>query len=175
MMTKSVMYGVRLGVLVVAWTFVMGFTGWYKDPTKLALFFLVIPLQIVVVLRCLAATARLGAGYGRQVGNGLVLSAVASVLIFCGSLLFTRVVFPNYFEDLKQAHAALLQKQGMTEADVQKTVDAAAEGQTSMSNALQGVAGTLGTGLVTALISAIWMRSKSGANRPAPPEPNESA
>lgn len=160
MMTKSVLHGVRLGVLVVAWTFVMGFTGWYKDPTKLSLFFLVIPIQIVVVLMCLSATAKLGAGYGRQVGNGLVLSGVASVLIFAGSLVFTRVVFPNYFDDLKQAHAEWLQKEGMTEADVQKTVDAAAEGQTSMSNALQGVAGTLGTGLFTTLIAAIWMRSK---------------
>jgi hypothetical protein len=160
MTTKSVLYGVLLGVLVAGWTFVMGFTGWYRDPIKLNLFFLVIPMQIAVVLKCLAVTARLGAAYGRQIGNGMILSVVASGLIFCGSLMFTRVVFPTYFDDLKQAHAGLLRQAGTPEADIQKAVDAAAEGQTSMSTAVQGVVGTLGTGLVTSMIAAIWLRSR---------------
>ena len=43
-MKTVVLPGVLLGALVAAWTFVMGFTGWYRHPTLQALFFLVIAL-----------------------------------------------------------------------------------------------------------------------------------
>ena len=42
--------GLLLGILVVLWTFVMGFTGWYRHPSLLFLFWLVIPLQVAVLL-----------------------------------------------------------------------------------------------------------------------------
>lgn len=37
--------GIALGVLVAIWTFLMGFTGWYKDPVLLNLFWFVIAMD----------------------------------------------------------------------------------------------------------------------------------
>jgi hypothetical protein len=37
--------GIALGVLVAIWTFLMGFTGWYKDPVLFNLFWFVIAMD----------------------------------------------------------------------------------------------------------------------------------
>jgi len=83
-MSIPIRAGVLLGVLCTIWTFVMGFTGWYKDPVMLNLFFLVILLEIGIVIWALRQTAP-EATWGGQIVNGLVLSLVASVIIFAGS------------------------------------------------------------------------------------------
>ena len=93
-MTIPIRAGVLLGLLCVIWTFVMGFTAWYKDPVMLNLFFLVILFEIAVIVWALRQTAP-AATWGGQVVNGLTISAVASVIIFVGSLLFTTVAFPT--------------------------------------------------------------------------------
>ena len=61
-----------LGLLVVAWTFVMGFTGWYKDPTLLNLSRVVIPIQICALVWELRKTAAGGRAYGGQVAAGTI-------------------------------------------------------------------------------------------------------
>jgi len=118
-MSIPIRAGVVLGVLCVVWTFVMGFTGWYKDPVMLNLFFLVIPLELGIVIWALRKTAA-GATWGGQVVNGLVLSLVASVIIFAGSLLFTTVAFPNYFNDIQAVQTEMLKSAGMSEADISR-------------------------------------------------------
>jgi len=70
----------------------MGFTGWYKDPVMLNLFFLVIPLEIGIVIWALRKTAP--SHVGRAGRERPVLSAVASVIIFAGSLSSRRWRFP---------------------------------------------------------------------------------
>ena len=92
--------GLILGILVVLWTFVMGFTGWYRHPSLLFLFWLVIPLQVGVLVWMLRRSAS-DTGYLRQVQNGVGASVIASAIIFVGSLLFTTVVFPSYFAELE--------------------------------------------------------------------------
>ncbi len=150
--------GVLLGVLGVIWTFVMGFTGWYKDPVMLNLFFLVIPLEIGMVIWALRKTAA-GATWGGQIVNGLVLSLVASVIIFAGSLLFTTVAFPDYFADLQAAQTQMLKTAGMSEDEIKTQVAAAAAMQTPLVNALSGVIGTVVTGVIVAAIAgAIWRK-----------------
>lgn len=157
-MRTPIRAGILLGVLVAAWTFVMGFSGWYKDPVLLNLFFLVIPLEIGIVIWALRATAG-DAGYGRQVANGIVLSLVASAIVFCGSLLFTTVVFPHYFEELQAIQAQMLKTQGLSEADIKTQVEAAAAMQTPLMNAFSGVIGTVVTGVaVAAIAGAFWRR-----------------
>jgi hypothetical protein len=151
--------GLLLGLLVEAWTFVMGFTGWYKDPALLNLFWLVILIQAGVLLWALRGS-RDSAGYGRQVLNGVLVSAVASVLIFGGSLLFTTVVFPDYFRELEALGRETLAKGGLSPEQVEATLRAQAPFQTPLVNALMGVAGTLVTGLVVSLLAAIGLRRK---------------
>jgi len=158
-MSVPIRAGVLLGVLCVMWTFVMGFTGWYKDPVMLNLFFLVIPLEIGIVVWALRKTAA-GATWGGQIVNGLVLSVVASVIIFAGSLLFTTVAFPNYFNDLQAAQTEMLKAAGMAEADIRTQVAASAAMQTPFMNAISGVIGTVVTGVVVAAIAGAFWRKK---------------
>ena len=158
-MSVPIRAGVLLGVLCVMWTFVMGFTGWYKDPVMLNLFFLVIPLEIGIVVWALRKTAA-GATWGGQIVNGLVLSVVASVIIFAGSLLFTTVAFPNYFNDLQAAQTEMLKAAGMAEADIRTQVAASAAMQTPLMNALTGVIGTVVTGVLVAAIAGAFWRKK---------------
>ncbi len=158
-MRTAIRAGVLLGVLTVVWTFVMGFTGWYKDPVMLNLFFLVILLEVGIVIWALRQTAP-SATWGGQVLNGLVLSLVASAIIFAGSLLFTTVAFPTYFTDLQAAQAELLKAAGMSEAEIQSQVSASAALQTPLMNALSGVLGTVVTGVVVAAIAGAFLRKK---------------
>jgi len=158
-MSIPIRAGVLLGVLCVCWTFVMGFTGWYKDPVMLNLFFLVIPLEIGIVIWALRKTAA-GATWGRQVVNGLLLSLVASVIIFAGSLLFTTVAFPNYFNDIQAAQAEMLKSAGMSADQINSQVAAAAAMQTPFMNAISGVIGTVVTGVVVAAIAGAFLRKK---------------
>jgi len=158
-MTTPIRAGILLGVLTACWTFVMGFTGWYKDPAMLNLFFLVIPLEIAIVIWALRKTAP-GATYGRQILNGLVLSLAASVIIFCGSYLFTTVAFPNYFSDIQAIQAGMLKAQGVPDAEIAAQVAASAAMQTPFMNAFTGVIGTVVTGLVVAAIAGLFLRKK---------------
>ena len=158
-MNVPIRAGVLLGVLCVAWTFVMGFTGWYKDPVMLNLFFLVVLLEIGIVIWALRKTAGT-ATWGGQIVNGLVLSLVASVIIFAGSLLFTTVAFPNYFTDIQATQTEMLKSAGLPEAEIQAQVAAAAAMQTPFINAITGVIGTVVTGLVVAAIAGAFWRRK---------------
>jgi hypothetical protein len=158
-MNVPIRAGVLLGVLCVAWTFVMGFTGWYKDPVMLNLFFLVVLLEIGIVIWALRKTAGT-ATWGGQIVNGLVLSVVASVIIFAGSLLFTTVAFPNYFADIQATQTEMLKSSGMADAQIQSTVAASAAMQTPLMNALSGVIGTVVTGVIVAAIAGAFCRKK---------------
>lgn len=158
-MKRIVLPGVVLGALVAGWTFVMGLTGWYKDPALLYLFFAVVVFEIAVLVWGLRRTANEGFGYGRQVLAGVALAAIAAPLVFAGSMLFTTVAFPRYFEDLAQMQAEMLRAQGLPAEKVAEAAEAA-RSQTSVGNAIAGVIGTLVTGLVGSLVIAIFVRAK---------------
>jgi len=159
-MSTPVRAGVLLGVLVVAWTFVMGLTGWYKDPTLGNLFFLVIVIELGLLVWMLRQTASQGATYGRQILNGLVFSLVASVLIFAGSYVFTTVAFPTYFADVCAMQEKALRATGVTEADITARMKAAAPLQTPFMNALFGVVGTIVTAIVGSAVAGFFVRRK---------------
>ena len=158
-MTMPIRAGVLLGVLCVIWTFVMGFTGWYRDPVLLNLFFLVILFESGIVIWALRKTAP-AATWGGQIVNGLVLSLTASVIIFAGSLLFTTVAFPSYFADIQAAQTEMLKSAGMSEADIKAQVAAAAAMQTPFINAISGVIGTVVTGVLVAAVAGLFLRKK---------------
>jgi hypothetical protein len=158
-MFTPVRSGILLGVLVTIWQFVMGLTGWYKDPALMNVFFLVIVFEIVVLLRMLWQTAPTAAYVGQLV-NGLVFSLVAGAIIVCGSLIFTTVAYPDYFKEMQAMQAGILKAQGLSEADIQAQLAAAAATQTPLMNALSGVIGTVATGVVVSAVAGIWLRRK---------------
>ena len=155
-------------MLVVAWTYVMGFTGWYLDPEMLSLFWVVVVLQ-VVVLAVLLTRTRAGRTYGAQVGMGMVASAVAAVFVFIGSVLFTMVVFPEYFDELLTMQERLLRAEGLPEETVVARLDEARASQTPIGQAFASFMGTLGVGILASLLLAIGLRDRS-ATKPTPSE-----
>ena len=119
--------GIVLGVLVEIWTYLMGFTGWYKDPQLMNLFWVVIALQIAVLMWALKRTAAEGRGYGGQVGAGTLISLIGGVFVIVGSLVFTMVVFPNYFKELAAVQEQMLRTAGQSEDQIRQTMEMTAK------------------------------------------------
>src|SRR5688572_2466909 len=118
--------GLLIGVLCSAWTFVMGFTGWYKDPALANVFFAVILIEIGGLIWGLRRTAAQGRAYGGQILAGTMMAVVAGVIIIASSLVFTTIVFPDYFNEVERTYRATLQQQGKSEADIAAAVQASA-------------------------------------------------
>jgi hypothetical protein len=159
--------GLLIGVLCGLWTFVMGFTGWYKDPSMVNVFFLVILIEIAGLIWGLRKTAAEGRTYGGQIVAGAQMSVIAGVVIIAFSLVFTMVVFPTYFTDLQDAYRQILRQQGKSEAEIAEAVSRSTAGATPMGQAIQGFVGTLITGILSTAVIAIWVRAKrapSGAS-----------
>jgi len=159
-MNTTVKGGVLIGALCAVWTFVMGFTGWYRDPELMTFFYMVILIQIGVLVWGLRKTAT-EKTYGAQVGTGILMSVIGGVIIIASSLLFTIVAFPEYFEELRVAQMEVLISSGMTETDATAQIDLAKPFQTPVYQALFGFIGTLLTGAVASLIIAAFARKKS--------------
>ena len=130
--------GLIIGVLCGLWMFVIGFTGWYRDPAMLAAFFVVIPIQAGGLLWGLRRTAAGGGTFRAQVVAGTMMSVVAGVIIVCASLVFTTIAFPDYHAYRDTAF-------------------------TPMGEALSGFMGTLVTGILISAIIAIFVRRSPSA------------
>lgn len=152
--------GIVLGVLVEVWTYTMGFTGWYKDPGLMNLFWVVIAIQIAVLMWALKRTAAEGRGYGGQVGAGTLISLIAGVFVVVGSLIFTMVVFPNYFSDLAAIQEQMLRTAGRAEAEIKQMMEMTAKTSTPVMQACFGFLGTLVTGVIVSAIIGGFMRAK---------------
>ncbi len=166
-MNPSLSAGLLIGGLCGLWTFVMGFTGWYKDPTLLLAFFLVIPIEIGGLIWGLRRTAAEGRGYGSQIVAGTLIAVVAGVVVICSSLLFTIVAYPNYFDELERVQRTMLAQQGVTAAEIEERIAAGRGFNTPMNQALLGFTGTLITGILATAVIAIWVRSKHPVPGPA--------
>jgi len=151
--------GLITGLGTVVWTFVMGFTGWYKNPALIPLFFLVAVLEVVMVVIALRQHASTNAWWD-QVRGGITVGMVASPIIFVGSFVFTRFVFPNYFTDIAAVGEQMMRASGASDADIVAYL-ASQTSQTSVSSALTGVIGTLVTAVVTAAIGGVFLRKKA--------------
>jgi hypothetical protein len=159
-MNTTVKGGILIGVLCGVWTFVMGFTGWFKDPAMLTVFYVVIFIQIGVLVWALRKTAS-EKPYGAQVGAGILMSVIGGAIIIPISLLFTTVAFPHYFEELRVAQTQMLISAGRSEAEAVAEVEMASQFQTPWFQAIFGFIGTLVTGAVASLLIAIFARKKS--------------
>jgi hypothetical protein len=149
-----------LGFSCMAWQLVMGITGWYLHPILLNLFWIVILIQIAILIWGLKKTALEGRSYWGQVGAGTLISVLGGVIIFFGSLLFTMVLFPHYFEDIRKTGEEVFRMAGRSETDIKTLLDAQAPTQTPFFSALFGFLGTVVTGFVISLIAAAFLHNK---------------
>ena len=152
--------GLLIGVLCSVWTFVMGFTGWYKDPALANVFFAVILIEIGGLIWGLRRTAAQGRVYGGQILAGTMMAVVAGVIIIASSLVFTTIVFPDYFNEVERTYRATLQQQGKTEAEIAAALQTSAASATPMAQAMSGFVGTLVTGIVASAVIAIFVRRR---------------
>lgn len=159
-MNVIVKVGVVLGLLVSLWTFTMGFTGWYKNPKLVSLFFVVILIQIGVLVWGLKQSAKGARTYLGIVAGGTLMSLIGGVIIFLGSLLFTFVVFPNYFEEIRSMGVEMMRAQGLAETEITARIQSEARFQTSFMQAFFGFLGAVVTGLLASLVIAAFVRKK---------------
>jgi hypothetical protein len=152
--------GIALGVVCGAWELVMGYTGWYKHPALLNLFWLVILFEIAILIWVLRKTAAEGRRYGGQVGAGVLVSLIGGVIIVGFSVLFTTVLFPNYFNEMAAMNEQMLRAAGKSDADIAFAMDMYRKSANPAMNALSGFMGTVVTGLVASLGIAAFVRAK---------------
>jgi hypothetical protein len=152
-MKSAIQAGVILGLMVVVWILLQGFTGWYKDPGMSWTFWMVVPFQIILLVWMLKNTKKQGFGYGQQVLAGVVMSLVAAVIIFVGSWLVTTAVFPTYYEDAQAMVEKIRATRGMPPST--------GKPMTAIGSAMSAFIGTLCTGLVVSLIAAGLIRNRS--------------
>lgn len=165
-MSSPIKAGIILGILVTIWTYICGFTGWYKDPNMAWTFNLVVLIEIVVLVWLLRKTAAEGRTYGGQVVGGLTASLVAGVIIFVGSYLWATVFFKDYQAELRAMGEKVLSQQGKSPQEIETVLNAQAAMSAPFMQALLGALGTIVTGLVVSAILAIFLRA-----RPAPVVP----
>jgi len=152
--------GLLIGVLCSVWIFVMGFTGWYKDPALANVFFVVIALEIGGLIWGLRKTARQGRTYGGQILAGAMMAIVAGVIIIASSLVYTTIVFPNSIAEVEQMYRARLQQQGRSESEITAAIQGNAASRTPMAQAENGFVATFVTGIVVSAVIAIFVRRK---------------
>jgi hypothetical protein len=75
-------------------------------------------------------------------------------------MVFTSLVFPQYFEELRTLQAEMLKARGQTDDQIAAVQALAAPFQTPLINALTGVVGTVVTGFVASLVIAAFCRKK---------------
>ena len=162
-MNTIVKAGLVLGVLVEIWTFLMGFTGWYKNPSLAGLFWVVVAIQIAVLMWALKRTAAEGRGYGGQIGAGTLISVIGGVIIVAGSIVFSTLVFPHYFQDVAALQEQKLRAAGRSDAEIKQMMDMVAKTMNPGMQAFFGFCGTLITGVVVSAILGAFFRAKKPA------------
>jgi hypothetical protein len=154
--------GLLIGVLCSVWIFVMGFTGWYKDPALGNVLFVVVAIAIEIggLIWGLRKTARQGRAYGGQIVAGAMMAIVAGVIIIASSLVFTTVVFPNSIAEVEQMYRTKLRQQGRSESEITAAIQGTAASRTPMAQAENGLVGTFLTGIVASAVIAIFVRRR---------------
>jgi len=113
-------------------------------------------LQLVVLVGALARM-RAEHGFAQQLAAGMIVSVVASVLIFGESLLLTTVLFPDALAAMRAEVAASMPDASPAE------LEAATAMVAPVPQAVMGVVGTLVTGLVLSAIAGAFLRRDSSS------------
>lgn len=158
-MKGPIRWGVILGAAVAVLSLVFGLLGWHRTFEMSFVFLAVaILINVVTVVLCLRERAATESWLG-QVGNGLLVGLVGSVIIFIGSWLVMAVVFPDYFAEMAEGYRETYAGMGLSEGEVADLVEATAN-TSPLRSAFDGVVGTMVTSLIVAAIAGIWLRRK---------------
>jgi hypothetical protein len=160
-MSLTVKGGLIIGVLCGVWMYVIGFTGWYRDPALQAMFWVVVLIEIGVLYWMLRQLPESEKTFGGILKAGTMMSLIAAAVIFVASYLFTSVVFPNYFEEVRVAGEEMYRAQGMTDEQIAAVMASMAPMQTSAVNALMGSIGTIVTGFLASAVLGLILKKKT--------------
>ena len=156
--------GLVLGLACGSWIFINGFLGWYKDPAMYATFVpIVTVMEIVVLVWALRQTAAQGRTYSGQVVAGTLIALIGGAIIICASMIFSTVLYPNYFEEINAMTREMMTRQGVSDSEITAAMEATRSFQTPFGAALAGFIGTMVTGVIASAIIAIWIRAKGPA------------
>jgi hypothetical protein len=154
-------YGLLIGAMCSAWIYVMGFSGWYKDPTMLSLFVPVVSaMEVAGLILGLRRTAAAGRSYSGQVVAGTLMALVGGAVIFGASMLFTTIAFPTYFDEINETARTVMKAGNVPDAEIDARIRESAAWQTPVMNAFAGFLGTFVTGVVASAVIAVWVRRK---------------
>jgi hypothetical protein len=157
--------GLFIGVFCGLWTFVMGVTGWYKDPVMARAFYVVIVIEMVGLIWGLRQTARLGRSWASQVVAGTMMSVIAGIIVLGASLLFTTVAFPDFFVEIERIGIERMRRANVSEAEMTAALERSRAWATPMAYALAGFMATLMVGIVGSLTLAVVIRAKPTVSR----------
>jgi len=160
-MKPSVKGGLAIGILCAVWTYIMGFTGWYRDPAMTSLFWVVVLIEVGVLIWALRLVPEAQRSYGALLKQGVLMSLIGGIIVFFASLLFTTVFFPEYFAELQAIEAEGLRAQGMTAEQIEQMQAVTSMMQSPVPNAVLGFLGTFVTGTLASLLIAIFLRKKT--------------
>jgi hypothetical protein len=138
----------------------MGFTGWFKDPAMVKMLWMVIPIQLAVLVWGLRQTALEGKSYGGQLGAGTLMSIIGGAILILSAYLYV-VVFPNYYNELREMQIQFLQNQGSSPAEIDAAVATIKAEQTPTVQALFQFVSTVVLGFFASLILAAFIRKKA--------------
>ena len=153
--------GLLIGVLCAIWIFLVGLAGWYKDHVLQAMFWVVILIQIAVLMWALRRIPEGERTFGKVVKDGTIMSVIGGMILIVASLLFTTIVFPHYFEELRTLHEQMLLAEGKGPEQIKAELDMAASMQTPVIQAVSGFIGTVVTGVIASLVLGFFLRKKS--------------
>ncbi len=161
-MKKPIVPGVILALLLAAWMYVIGFMGWYKHPTLHLMFWFVVLIQVGVLTVVIRRAAGEGAGFLGRFVRGAGTSLVAAPIVFLNSLLFTQVVFPKYFDEIRATQESMLRSKGISDTEIAEALKAAAAMENPYLQALFGAIGTVVTGVVVSLVASAIVKKRAG-------------
>jgi len=158
-MNVVVKWSVILAVLVAAFSILIAVTGMHENPITAMVFVVVaIVINVVVVFMALRQTAG-DNSYVQQLLNGVLIGAIAGILIFLSSWMMLSVLFPDYLAESKEGTIAFLESMNLPEEQLDSQIEKL-DRATPMNQAASGLIGTFFTSLFAAAIVGIFKRKK---------------
>lgn len=153
-------YGIIFWVISTIILFAIGVFDWYSDPNLTWVFWLVIPVQIGIIYQLMKTLKSLQASYWKNVGFGTLVSLITGIGMFFSSLLFTEVVFPDYFDTIKEVGIEIYEDDGATQEEIDQYAKFYESDNLGVANAVSGVIGSTAFGFFLSLIISLFFRNK---------------